>query len=327
VKLLLSVLSLFSALTLGVTGCATVAEEDAAPAPATDESELTSCCVSARNGNDCWRKCDGRWKDLLSNETCSLARGDGGCVAEFRSGGGCWRKCNGRWKDLLPSEELCRVTACGATPPPDPNADCCVSARNGNDCWRKCDGRWKDLLSNETCSLARGDGGCVAEFRSGGGCWRKCNGRWKDLLPSEELCQVKACGTTPPPPPPGPGGSVTLHTFTGCDDFFTVATLTAETNCSDIFQSVRSVKKDGVCTEIPFGTSGAEACRQYKPQAAARTELYGLWGCSQLLGTAASRSECSRFSTFETVRSIRQNGACRDVESTDAERACLLYAP
>jgi hypothetical protein len=166
-----------------------------APAPAieTGEDDLTSCCVSPRSGNDCWRKCDGRWKDLLSNDMCSLARGDGGCRAEFRSGGGCWRRCNGRWKDLLPSEEFCRATACGSEPPPDPTAGCCVSARNGNDCWRKCDGRWKDLLPTETCALARGDGGCRAEFRSGGGCWRRCNGRWKDLLPSEEPCRVNAC--------------------------------------------------------------------------------------------------------------------------------------
>jgi len=323
VKLLVAGLVLISLAAFGVGGCATVTDD--AEAPAVAESDLTSCCVSERNGNDCWRKCDGRWKDLLPNETCSLARGDGGCVAEFRSGGGCWRKCNGRWKDLLPSEEACRVNACSA-PTPDPS--CCVSERNGNDCWRKCDGRWKDLLPNETCSLARGDGGCVAEFRPGGGCWRKCNGRWKDRLPSEEACRVDACGgTTTPPPPPPPGATVTLHTFDRCDDFFTVATLTPETSCSDVWQSVGSVKKDGVCIVLPFGTSGRDACAQYKPQAAAPTTFYRLSGCSSQIGTAVNRSECTRFSRFDTVRSVRQNGACRDVEVADADRACLLYAP
>lgn len=174
--------------------------------------------------------------------------------------------------------------AIGCTTGPDAGADedvqvdtdesnltsCCVSARNGNDCWRKCDGRWKDLLSNETCALARGDGGCTAEFRTGGGCWRKCNGRWKDRLPTEELCQVNACGqgTTTPTPGSSSGSTssvVTLHTFSNCDDFFTVATLTPTTDCFDVFGSVGSVKKDGVCTALPFGMTSSEACRANKP--------------------------------------------------------------
>src|SRR5678816_1650985 len=93
------VVATVSTFALAAVGCTTGPEDDESVPIETEASNLTSCCVSARNGNDCWRKCDGRWKDLLSNETCSLARGDGGCRAEFRSGGGCWRRCNGRWKD------------------------------------------------------------------------------------------------------------------------------------------------------------------------------------------------------------------------------------
>jgi hypothetical protein len=121
---------------------------------------------------------------------------------------------------------------------------------------------------------------------------------------------------------------VTLHTFAGCDDFFTVATVTAQTDCSEIWRTVGSVKKNGVCIDLPSGTWGSDACRQYKPRpVAGALSLYRFSGCSSLIGTAANRQECSRFSTFDTARSVRQNGQCRDIDVTDAERACLLYAP
>jgi hypothetical protein len=132
----------------------------------------------------------------------------------------------------------------------------------------------------------------------------------------------------PPVDPVDTGAPVTLHTFSGCDDFFTVATVTSQTDCSEIWRTVGSVKKNGVCIDLPAGTWGSDACRQYKPRpVGGAVSVYRFSGCSSLIGTAASRQECTRFSAFDNARSIRQNGLCQDIEPTDAERACLLHAP
>jgi len=130
------------------------------------------------------------------------------------------------------------------------------------------------------------------------------------------------------PPSTAPAQNVTLHTFSDCDAFFTIATLTAETDCRAITRSPGSVKKDGVCFRLPVGMSGEAACREHKPRpAAGTTSFFRSAGCSSFLGSASSRQECETFSSLETVRSILQEGRCRDVAPTDAERACLRYAP
>lgn len=178
----------------------------------------SSCCADFRSGGGCWRKCDGKWKDLFPNEEyCRITDDSAKCRAEYRPGGGCWRRCKGfftdKWKDQV-DESYCQIRKCGSTattptPTPSPGGGgtvippsnggtngCCVDFRSGGGCWRKCDGKWKDLMPNESvCRDSDPNESCHAEYRSGGqgGCWRICNGKWKDKFPTELECQVRRC--------------------------------------------------------------------------------------------------------------------------------------